>query len=393
MKYLIKGKEIFTENKILDNSSILINDNIIEDIVTDDSYDYEVLDMSGYKIIPGLIDMHIHGANGFDTMDGNYNSLNEISKYLASYGVTSFLPTTVTSEWEKIVKAVKNIKESKNKGVDGAEIIGTYIEGPFITEKHKGAHPKDFIKDIDISFIKELLKISPSIIKIITVAPEKEKSIELIKYAKKNNIKVSLGHTNATYDETIKAINNGADIAVHTFNGMKGLHHREPGVVGAVLSSDIYGELIADNIHVHPAVMDIMIKAKGKDKICLITDSMRAGGLEDGEYQLGEQRVIVSNSIARIKSGSLAGSTLKLIKGVKNIIKDVNIKPIDAIHMASLVPAKILGIEDSVGSIRKNKRANLTIVDNDYNVVMTIVDGKITYKREGVNTLKGCNIE
>ncbi|WP_432663276.1 N-acetylglucosamine-6-phosphate deacetylase [Wukongibacter baidiensis] len=381
MKYLIKASEIYCEDGIVKNGSLVVNNEIIESIVPcEEEQELDIIDCTGYKIIPGLIDLHIHGANGFDTMDSSYEALNEISKYLSANGVTSFLPTTVTADWERIREAVVNVEKTMKKGVEGASIIGSYVEGPFITEKNKGAHPAEFIRSLDDSDVDKLLEDSKGSIRVITIAPEKDGSIDLIKSLTSKGIKVSIGHTNATFDETKEAIENGANIAVHVFNGMRGLHHREPGVVGTVLAVDeIYAELIADTIHVHPEVMKILVKCKGVDKVCLISDCMRAGGLKDGEYKLGELEVIVKDSVSRLKSGSLAGSTLKLIDGVKNMIEKVGIGSMDAVHMASLVPAKILGIDNKLGSIKENKVANMTIVNNDFQVVMTIINGEIVY--------------
>ncbi|WP_432408110.1 N-acetylglucosamine-6-phosphate deacetylase [Wukongibacter sp. M2B1] len=383
MKYLIKASEIYCEDGIRKDGSMIINNDMIEDIVFDvEEQDLEIIDCIGYKIIPGLIDLHIHGANGFDTMDSSYEVLNEISKYLSTNGVTSFLPTTVTADWDKIREAVTNVDKAMKRGLEGASIIGSYVEGPFITEKNKGAHPAEFIRSLDYSDVDKLLEDSKGSIRIMTIAPEKESSIGLIKSLTSKGVKVSIGHTNATFDETKEAIESGANIAVHVFNGMRGLHHREPGVVGAVLAIDeIYAELIADTIHVHPEVMKILVKCKGTDKVCLISDCMRAGGLDDGEYELGELEVIVKDSIPRLKNGSLAGSTLKLIDGIKNMVEKVDVSFIDAVHMASLVPAKILGIDNKLGSIKENKIANLTVINDDFQVIMTIINGKIVYNR------------
>ncbi|SHK08016.1 N-acetylglucosamine-6-phosphate deacetylase [Paramaledivibacter caminithermalis] len=384
MPYLIKASEIYCENEVLMNGCLAINNNLIEDIGTHlDEEGTEIIDLTGYKIIPGLIDLHIHGANGYDTMDSNYEAVNEISKYLAKNGVTRFLPTTVTADWAKIINAVRNIREIMKRNVEGAAIIGSYIEGPFITEKKKGAHPAQFIRRLDVKDIDELLHEADGSIKVITIAPEKEDAPELIKTLTAKGIKVSLGHTNATFHETKLAIENGASIAVHVYNGMRGLHHREPGVLGAVLGiDDIYAELIADLIHVHPESIKILVKCKGTDKICLISDCMMAGGLSDGEYKLGELEVAVKDGIPRLSNGSLAGSTLKIINAVKNMIEKVGVSPLEAVHMASLVPAKILGIDDEYGSIKINKKADLTIIDNDFNVIMTIVNGKIVYRKK-----------
>jgi len=381
MKFLIKTGEVFLKDRILKNASILIRDDKVEEVIEKDIYDnIKTIDLSNYKVLPGLIDTHIHGANGYDTMDGNYKSLNEISKYLGSVGVTGFLATTVTAPWDKIRAAVKNVYDAMNIGVEGAEILGAYVEGPFITEEHKGAHPTEHIREIDIDDMRELVNSFPSCIKTVTVAPEKERAMELIRYLKSQNINPSIGHTNATYEQTKEAIENGANIAVHVFNGMRGLHHREPGTVGAVLTDDrVTCELIADMIHVHPAVIELVAKLKGTENVNLITDCMRAGGLEDGKYMLGELNVYVKDGIARIENGSLAGSTLKLITAIKNMVKYVGVNLLDAVNMASIVSARIAGVEHLQGSIEPGKKANFTIIDDDFNVVMTIVNGKIIY--------------
>lgn len=384
MRYLIKASEIYTQDEIINGGCVIVDNDRITEISFEADYgDIDVIDLSKYKIIPGLIDIHIHGAKGYDTMDSSYEALNEISKYLSQNGVTGFLPTTVTADWQRIKEAAKNIYKTKEKGVDGASIVGSYIEGPFITEKNKGAHPAKFIRRIDSKEIDDLIYEAKGSIKVITIAPEKEDALELIKSLNSRGIKVSIGHTNATFDETKWAVQNGANIAVHAFNGMRGLHHREPGVVGAVLTIDeIYAELIADFIHVHPEVIKILVKCKGSDKIALISDCMRAGGLDDGEYKLGELEVIVKDSVPRLPSGELAGSTFKIINGIKNMIEKVGVAPLDAVHMASFVPAKILGIDDEYGSIIKGKKANLTIIDDNYNIIMTIIDGKIVYRNK-----------
>ncbi|WP_130805972.1 N-acetylglucosamine-6-phosphate deacetylase [Senegalia massiliensis] len=383
MKYAIKAKQIYTEDNILEDGYIIINHGKIEKISKQNDEKVNVIDVGELKVIPGLIDLHIHGANGYDVMDADYNSLDNISKYLAENGVTSFLATTLTAPMEKIEKAIENVVKSKDKGLTGAEVLGTYLEGPYLTEEHKGAHPVNFMRELKLDEIKKLIEVSKDTLKVVTIAPEKENSEEIIKYLKEKGIETSIGHTNATYEQTIDAIKNGAQIGVHTFNGMTGLHHREPGVVGAIMDSeDIYAELIADNIHVNPAVMRILYRLKKNDKLYLISDCMRAGGLEDGEYSLGELKVNVKNSIARTEYGSLAGSTLKIKNGVKNIKKATGIDLYEAIRLASIIPAKAIGIDDKVGSIKQNKKANITIIDDEFNIYMTIVEGNIVYERK-----------
>ncbi|MDF2674681.1 MAG: N-acetylglucosamine-6-phosphate deacetylase [Clostridiales bacterium] len=382
MRYAIKVNEIFGEEEIIKNAYLVVNNNLIEGIYNE-SIDCETINLENYKIIPGLIDMHIHGVNGFDTMDGSYDSLNEMSKHLAKNGVTAFLPTTVTANWNRIINAVINVKDGILKGVEGADILGSYIEGPYISEKQKGAHAEEFIRDISINELKELVTASENTIRIITLAPELEGALEAIRFLKGNNINISMGHTDAKSEDIKQAVGAGANIAVHIFNGMRGIHHREPGAAGAfMLLDEIYTELIADGIHVHPDIIKILLRCKGSDKICLITDCMMAGGLSDGEYMLGELKVVVKDAICRISNGALAGSTLRLIDGVKNLIRFTDINPLKAVHSASLVPAKVIGIDDKLGSIRTGKVANLTIVDDDYNAVMTIVNGKVVYVNE-----------
>lgn len=383
MKYAIKAKEIYTEDGILNDSYITINDGKIEKISKSNDDKTKVIDVGELKLVPGLIDLHIHGADGYDVMDADFNSLDSISKYLAKNGVTSFLATTLTAPIEKIEKAIENVVESSNEGLSGAEVLGTYLEGPYLTEEHKGAHPVNFMRELKLAEIKHLIDIGKGTVKIVTIAPEKENSEEIIKYLKENEVETSIGHTNATYEEAIEAIKNGAKIGVHTFNGMTGLHHRKPGVVGAIMDSDdIYAELIADNIHVDPAVMRILYRLKKEDKLYLISDCMRAGGLADGKYSLGELEVEVKNSIARTESGSLAGSTLKIKNGVKNIKKATGIDLYEAVRLASIVPAKAMGMDEKIGSIKEGKKANITIIDDDFNIYMTIVDGTVVYERE-----------
>lgn len=388
MRYYLKAKKIYHENGILKDKYILIKNGYIKKFI--DSSDknkldknLKIIDFENKIVIPALIDMHIHGAVGKDVMDADYNSLNTISEYLAQNGVGRFLATTLTAPLSKIKKALKNVKNAKKNGVKGAKIIGTYLEGPYLSEEKKGAHPKEFLREISIEEIKDLIKTSGGDIKVVAVAPEKKNSQKLIKYLKDKNIISTIAHTNANYSDIKKAEKYGASLVTHVFNGMKGLHHRKPGALGGVLNSEkIYTELIADKIHVHPAVMNILYNIKDPEKIALISDCMRAGGLENGKYKLGELDVEVKNSIARTESGSLAGSTLKIKDAVKNIQEITSSNLATIIKMASLVPAKILGISEKTGSLKVGKKADITIIDSEMNVYATIVEGNIIYKKE-----------
>lgn len=387
MEYYLKAETIYHQNEILKNKYILIKDGYIKDFIgfSDEknlNKNIKIVDYKDKIITAGMIDLHIHGAVGKDVMDAEYESLNEISKYLAKSGVTSFLATTLTAPLAKIKKALVNIDKSRQKGVKGAEILGAYLEGPYLTEEHKGAHPVQYMRELDLIEIEDLIKISNDNIRVFALAPEKNNSQKIIKFLEKNNIKTTMAHTNASYEESTAAIENGLELATHTFNGMKGLHHREPGTLGAILNYDqVYAELIADKIHVHPAALELLIKIKGIEKVILISDCMRAGGLNDGEYMLGELEVKVENSIARTAEGSLAGSTLKLKDAVMNIKDAADIDLYSALKMVTIVPAKILGLNKEIGSIKIDKKANLTVIDEDMNIYATIVNGNIVYQK------------
>lgn len=384
MKYIIKGKEIYTAGGLLRDSSILVNGNTIEEVGARKKEGYEEISLERYRILPGLIDMHIHGANGFDTMDADYRSLNEISKYLAKTGVTSFLATTVTDQIDNIEKAVENVADSMKKGLSGAKLLGSYIEGPYISRKYKGAHPEEYIRPINLDEIKNILERSRNTVKVVAIAPEKERSSEVIEYLTGRGIKVSLGHTNATYAQAVEAIEKGATIAVHIYNGMRGLHHREPGMLGVALNNDnIKVELICDGVHVAFPAIEILLRCKDREDVILITDCIRAGGLEDGEYILGKLKVNVKGGIARIDNGSLAGSTLKLIKAIENMVKMAGVSFEDALKMATINPAKAIGLDKEIGSIQKGKRADIIAINDDYHVVFTMVDGKVVYCKDG----------
>ncbi|SHK08103.1 N-acetylglucosamine-6-phosphate deacetylase [Tepidibacter formicigenes] len=373
MKAIINGK-IILEDSIL-NNYILLYDKEVIDIVKKDEFNItdieEIIDAKDNFVSPGFIDLHIHGSGGFDTMDATFEAVNNISKSIVKTGVTSFLPTTMTMPKKDIINALENIKKCINK-VEGAKIYGVHLEGPFINKKYKGAQNEKYILKPDYEFIKPYL----DILKIITFAPEEDEEYKFIENMKKHkNITLSIGHTNATFEQALRAMDNGVNYVTHTFNGMNGLHHRNPGVIGAVFSRDIYCEIIADTIHVHKGFFQAFIDINKKDKVILITDSMRAGCMKCGEYDLGGQRVIVDENSARLENKTLAGSILKLNEAVKNIKDNTNYKLNEIVNMASLNPAKAIGLDDKLGSIGKGKMSDLVIFDKNINILKTIING------------------
>ncbi|HEY5500611.1 MAG TPA: N-acetylglucosamine-6-phosphate deacetylase, partial [Candidatus Humimicrobiaceae bacterium] len=300
-----------------------------------------------------------------------------ISETIAKSGVTGFLPTTMTMEKEKIYKALDSVKIANAENLKGAKILGAHMEGPFISRKYKGAHKTEHIIKPDFEFIKNY----SDIIKIITMAPEEDLRFKFIKSVKNNSdIVLSMGHTASDYETAMEAVEAGISSASHIFNAMPAFHHRAPGAVGAVLKSSISFELIADTMHIHPAVFQILLNAKGKDKMILITDSMRAGSMKDGKWELGGQEVIVENNSARLNDGTLAGSILTLNKAVFNIMKYTDLKIFEAVALASLNPAKLINMDNSKGSIKIGKDADLIVFDKELKVDLSISGGKIIYE-------------
>lgn len=377
MLYTLKASEIYLENQILYNSSIAVNEKGIIAEIAPSTDSGEVIDLGDLRLMPGLIDIHVHGGNGYDTMDASYHSLNQISLFKLKEGVTSFCPTTVTASLPHTVKAIKAINEAMEKGVDGAKITGPFLEGPYINESYKGAHPEKSIRDINEEEIYALIKECKGIVSF-AIAPEKKGAMKLIERLSQEGIIIRIGHSAATYEEALKAFESGAKIVIHAYNAMTQLKSREPGLLGAAMAKDeLYAEIICDTIHVHPASVKILMNAKPKDKTVLVTDCMMAGGLKDGEYTLGELPVKVENSIARTFEGALAGSTLSLSKAVYNTYAHSGQNVLQALNMASLNPAKALQIDKYTGSIKEGKFADIIATDPNMNIKFVMVNGQI----------------
>ena len=337
---------------------------------------------SKYIVVPGFIDRHIHGANGSDTMYATFKDLDNISKTIAEEGVTSFLPTTMTDDETRIKKALKNIKDYMDSGrIVGAEVIGAHLEGPFISPKHKGAQPLEYILKPDVKKFKEFEEVNGGNIREVTFAYE-EDGKEFCKYLASKNITASLGHTDAKVDDVMDAVKNGATSATHTYNAMKGLHHREAGTVGGVfLCDEIYAEVICDFVHVSPAAIKVLFKMKGKDKVTIITDALECKHCPDGKYKLAGQDVFLVGKEARLADGTLAGSTLYMNDGIRNLKNLLGLSIEEAVDLASINPAKALKVDDKKGSIALGKDADFAVIDKDLNVYMTVVKGEVVYSK------------
>jgi len=342
------------------------------------------IDLGAVNLLPGLIDSHVHGAKGCDVMDASHDSLNTMSRYFASLGVTAFVATTVTAPVAKIRAALQQVAISKRLGVAGAEILGAYLEGPYFTEKNRGAHPTNWFRNLSLEELDSWVSYSDNHLITVALAPEKAGALEAIRYLDKQGIKVMLGHTDASYDQVQQAMDAGASGIVHCYNGMRGLHHRDPGVVGAgLVNPNSYVEMIADGHHVHPAAIDVAHRCCGS-RMTLITDSMSATGMPDGEYTLGEYTVQMKQGVVTTESGSLAGSTLTLPRAVQNIQQWLNLSLEQAWLMASLTPAQSLGLQHQLGSLEVGKRASMVAIQSDFSIVKTWVNGRLVFEAESV---------
>ncbi len=333
-------------------------------------------------VLPGFIDEHIHGAGGSDAMDGTEEALQTISEYVAKEGTTGFLATTMTQSPENIGKALKNVKNVREKGeYKGAEVLGVHLEGPFISPKHVGAQPLEYVAKPAPETFDKYNELSGGNIKIVTLAPEVEGGLDLVKHLKNIGVVASIGHTGAKFSDVEAAVAAGASNVTHTYNAQTPLHHREAGVVGAaMLFDELNCEMICDTIHVSVPAIKIFVKNKPHDKFTLITDAMRAKGMPDGLSELGGQQVFVKNGEARLADGTLAGSVLKMNVAVKNLVEKVGVSLTEAVDFASANPAKNLGLYDERGSIEVGKRADFAVMDKDFNILCTVVGGKVVYK-------------
>ncbi|MBP3627247.1 MAG: N-acetylglucosamine-6-phosphate deacetylase [Clostridia bacterium] len=379
MKAIINGK-IILKDRIVEGKALLYSD-VIEGIVpeSDIPSGVEILDAKGGYVSPGLIDLHIHGYLGKDVCDGEEESIRTISKGLLANGVTGYLPTTMTVDMKVIRKALevcRSLKE-ESKSWDGSQILGCHAEGPFISESKKGAQDPKYILKPDAKFVKEY----SDIISIISLAPETdtEDFSAIREICRDTDVVVSMGHTSADYETAMDSTVAGVSHVTHLFNAMTPLAHRAPGVVTAAMNSNVSCELIVDTFHVDTALYDLLWKLKGR-KMCFITDCLPAGGLPEGEYTLGGQKIVYRGIVCRLEDGTVAGSVLHLNKGVWNVFTNSSIPLWECVNGASLNPATTLGIQNKKGSIEVGKDADIIITDKEFNVEKTIIGGEIKYE-------------
>ena len=374
MKCIINGK-IIMKDGLLEGKALLF-DEIIHGFVDVSPEGAEVIDAESGYVSPGLIDVHCHGFMGWDASHGSLDELRRMSRRAAKFGVTSWLPTTMTLDWPVLERCFAAIREAQRDSLsnewNGAQVLGCHAEGPFINPKKKGAQAESSIQRPDA----EKLRPWADVIRLMTLAPEMDGAIDCIRVAREMGITLSMGHTNASYDQTVAGIDAGVTHATHTFNAMPPLNHREPGAVGAALGdSRVYCELICDTFHVHPALFTMMAKVAG-DRLVLITDSIPAAGLPDGPHDQLGATVIVDGMKLRFPDGTIAGSALTLDAAVRNFARHSGLPIWRAANLASLNPARSIGVDDRKGALEAGKDADVVITDEDFNVRATYVRGR-----------------
>ena len=379
---IIKNGDIYINNLFI-NGDIIIQDKIIKDIAynfnTDNNKINEsheiIIDASDLYIVPGLVDIHFHGCKGHDVCEATSDCLDVITQYQAQNGVTSIVPATMTLSQYELEDIFINFSKYKND--NGSTIRGITMEGPFVSKSKKGAQNGEYVLKPDIDLFKKMQKLSGNMIKQVAIAPEEDKDFLFIKEISKETI-VSVAHTAADYDIADNAFKSGATHVTHLFNAMPAFNHREPSIVGAAFDNpNVFIELICDGIHLHPSIVRAMFKLFGADRICMISDSMMATGMPDGDYTLGGQSVKVSDKKALLKDGTIAGSGSNLHDCLKKAVLDMKIPLTEAICACTSTSAKSLGIENECGHICVGREADLVIMDKDLNIRYVIKSGQI----------------
>lgn len=392
-KVLITASRIYTPHRSIERGAVLIEgekivavgemEELSEEIKRNEvgQAELELIEAREGIVAPGFIDLHIHGGGGADVMDCTPGALQNLTLFLARHGTTGFLPTILAAPPPEMLKAIEVNITALEQGTQGAQILGLNLEGPFLNPRQKGALRKEGLRLPDAGLLLELITCGKGWVKIMTLAPELNGALGLIELLTREGITPAAGHTEATYKEMEEAVRRGLKHITHTFNAMRALHHREPGAAGAALTLDALStELIADGVHVHPAIMKLVLKAKGCEKVALISDAMRAAGLPEGAYGLGGQKVWVREGKAKLADGTLAGSTLTLDRAVKFMIQNIGLSPNEALYLATAAPASIINVSPHKGQLVPGRDADLLILDSNWDVKLTMVRGKIVYR-------------
>ncbi|HKZ54988.1 MAG TPA: N-acetylglucosamine-6-phosphate deacetylase [Anaerolineales bacterium] len=386
MRIMITGGALLTPDRTMPETTLLVEGTTITALVPGAppvAPGDQVIDAHGMWVAPGLIDLHVHGSAGHDTLDATPEALHGMARFFARHGVTGYLATTPAASSRALAKAVANVATTPQPE-DGAQHLGIHLEGPYLNPEHKGAQPPEQLRDPDPADYEPWL--TSEVVRLMTVAPERPGMLALIERGVAKGIEFAVGHSAASYEEMLAAADRGLRQAAHTFNAMLGLHHRQPGTAGAVLADDrIYAQIIADGVHVHPALVKILIRAKGPRRTILITDATRAAGLADGDYELAGHPILVRVGIARTPAGSLAGSTITLDVALRNAIRFTGASLNDALRMATATPAEAMGWGGRKGVLAPGADADIILLDAELNVRLTLVAGRVVFRSSEVH--------
>lgn len=378
----IRNGRILTPGGVLEGHDLVVAGGRIQALEVPDGHDNSVLDAQGLWVAPGLIDIHVHGALGCDVMDATAPALATVARFLAQHGVTSWLPTTMSASQAAIDAAIVNVA-SCPQPQDGAQHLGLHVEGPYLCRRYRGAQAAEALRSPDPEEYDGWLQ--SGVVRLITMAPELPGADSLMATGRQAGVEYAIGHSGADYETVLQAADRGLRQATHTFNGMAGLHHRRPGTLGAVLDDGrIFAQIIGDGLHVHPAAVRLLLRAKGRDRVILISDAMRATGLGDGDFEFGGQAVTVREGEARTPDGALAGSTVTLDEVLRRVMRYADLTLPQALPMASTVPAAAMGLTGCKGSLLVGADADIVLLDDDAQVQLTLVGGRVVHDRSGV---------
>jgi N-acetylglucosamine-6-phosphate deacetylase len=383
---LLGGTAVLPDRELTDSLVLVEGDRIAYAGPRDDDRVPEGaqrINAQGLFVLPGLIDTHVHGTHGDDVMLHGAEGIRRISARFPEYGTTAWLPSTISARHPELVQAVRWCVEAQQHPAGGAEIAGIHVEGPYINLKRKGAQPAEGVRDPDFDEVRELLEAAEGQIRVVTLAPELPGGLELIRLLIGEGIIASMGHSDATYEQALEGIAAGATHATHLFNAMPPIHHRDPGLITACLNEpEVLAEVIPDGVHLDPRIVRLALRAKGPERVALITDAFSATGLSEGEHTLGPHKVFVKGALCTLENGTIAGSILTMNLAVRNAIDFAGVSLVDAVRMASLIPARVAGCAERKGSLEAGKDADVTLLDGDFRCQATWVRGRQVYGRQ-----------